>query len=103
MGYGKYSTNTSKMPKITFIKQNLVVNVREGTEFKRIPYFNSATPLKFGCCQGSCGTCAIKVIQGEENLSPLSVNEKNTLCRLGLHSHRLACQCAIKGDVIIEV
>ena len=91
------------MPKITFIKQNQVFQVKEGIEMIKIPYFHPLAPLRFGCCQGHCGTCAIKVVEGEENLSPKTKEEQSTLNRLCLNSCRLACQCAlIKGDLVID-
>jgi ferredoxin len=89
------------MPILTFCKENRSLHLKEGTELLRIPYLDPTAPLKFGCCQGQCGTCAIQVVEGEENLSPKTKEEKATLSRLGLNSHRLACQCALKGDVVI--
>ena len=94
--------SSTSMPKLTFYKQQRSISIKEGTDLLRIPYLDPTTPLKFGCCQGHCGTCAIKIISGEENLSPRTKQEQATLCRLQLPSHRLACQCALKGDVIID-
>lgn len=69
----------------------------------RIPHLNASMPLKFGCGKGNCGTCVIKVINGEENLSSKTKEEIATLDRLGVSSsYRLACQCAVKGDVEID-
>lgn len=90
------------MPNLTFCKQNCSWRLKENTELLRIPYIDTSIPLKFGCCQGQCGACAIKIVSGEENLSPITKQEQATLNRLGLHSHRLACQCALKGDVVID-
>ena len=91
------------MPTLTFDKQQRSLQVKEGTELLRLPYLDSTVPLKFGCCQGQCGTCAIKVLVGEENLSPKTKQEKETLHRLKLdQSYRLACQCALRGDVVID-
>ena len=90
------------MPKTTFLLQNRSLQVKEGTDLIRLPYLDTTVPLKFGCCQGQCGACAIKVISGEENLSPKTKQEKATLSRLKLNSHRLAFQCALKGDIVID-
>lgn len=104
MEYAKpTSFNQTIMPLLTFYKQDRSINVKEGTELLRVPYIDSTVPLKFGCCQGQCGTCAIKVLEGEENLSPKTKQEKETLGRLKLVLHyRLACQCALKGNVVID-
>lgn len=98
----EYATPPVIMPILTFCKQNRSWRLKENTELLRVPHLDASIPLKFGCCQGQCGTCAIKLISGEENLSPKTKQEKETLSRLKLESHRLACQCALRGDVVID-
>lgn len=88
------------MPKLIFGQKELEINV--GTELLRIPHIDPTAPLKFGCCKGLCGTCAIKIAKGSEHLSPHTKQEQETLKRLHLDSHRLACQCALLGDVEME-
>ena len=91
------------MPKLTFFKYNHVLQLKAGTELLRIPHIYPAAPLKFGCCKGQCGTCAVKIAGGMKNLSPQTKEEQATLSRLHLsEEHRLACQCALLGDVDIE-
>src|ERR1700722_20156816 len=102
MEYANSSSTPAKMPKLTFLKNNRTMHVKEGMELLRLPHLDSTVPLKFGCCIGRCGTCAIKIVKGEENLSPKTKLEKETLSQLHLDSHRLACQCALKGDVVID-
>lgn len=66
-------------------------NIREGCEKLGVP---------FGCNEGICGLCAINILEGEENLSELTEQEK-TLSRD--KKHRLACQAKIKkGKVKID-
>jgi len=56
--------------------------------------------VKFSCRNGLCGTCMIDIVEGEENLSPLTEAEK-ILKRD--RQNRLACQCQIeKGKVKID-
>ena len=56
--------------------------------------------VPFGCRNGNCGTCMIDIVEGEDNLSELSVAEK-ILERD--KKHRLACQCKIeKGEVVVD-
>ena len=56
--------------------------------------------VKFSCRNGLCGTCMIDIIEGEENLSPLTEAEK--LLKRD-RQNRLACQCKIeKGKVKID-
>ncbi len=56
--------------------------------------------VPFGCETGVCGTCMIDIVEGEENLSDLTEQEK-VLKRD--KKHRLACQSKIKsGEVTIN-
>jgi ferredoxin len=56
--------------------------------------------VPFGCEEGICGTCMIDVLEGENNLSELTEQEKDLMRD---RKHRLACQCKIKnGKVKIE-
>src|SRR5437016_870696 len=102
MEHANPSGDHSKMAKITFLKQDYTIEAKEGTELLRIPFIDPSVPLKFGCRKGECGTCAIKILQGEENLSPQTKEEQATLSRLKLNGHRLACQCALNGDLLID-
>ena len=57
-----------------------------------------------GCAE--CGTCRVRVLAGMENLSPLTVDERELRedfpDRFG-PDERLACQCRPLGDVVVEV
>lgn len=102
MGYAIPTPIHSLMSRLTILNCHRTWNLKEHTELSRLPFLDPTIPIQFGCCQGDCGTCAIKVIEGEENLSPKTKQEIKTLSRLGKSSYRLACQCAIRGDVVIE-
>ena len=53
--------------------------------------------VPFCCTNGICGTCMIDIIEGEENLSELTEEEKDLERD---RKHRLACQCKVKqGEV----
>jgi len=92
------------MPKIKDKNTDMVYSVKEGIEILQAYRINPSLPFKFGCCNGQCGTCAIKVVEGNENLSKPTKEEKSTLeaKKLSFPPHRLACQCAIMGDITIE-
>jgi 2Fe-2S ferredoxin len=85
----------------------------------RLPYRDHGLPesvldvaLNFGiplehACGGNCActTCHVVVKSGEENLSPMEEAEEDrlfTAADLTLHS-RLACQCVVRGDVVVEI
>lgn len=50
--------------------------------------------VPFACTEGVCGTCVIEVVEGMENLSEFTQEEKDFLG--SLDRERLACQCKIK-------
>ncbi|MFH1360390.1 MAG: 2Fe-2S iron-sulfur cluster-binding protein [Candidatus Omnitrophota bacterium] len=53
--------------------------------------------VPFNCNTGVCGSCAIRILSGQENLSALTQEEKD----LNLNKDiRLACQCAIKSGTV---
>lgn len=51
--------------------------------------------VPFACTEGVCGTCVIEVLEGGENLSDPTQEEKDFLGEGTCHE-RLACQCKIK-------
>jgi ferredoxin len=89
------------MPKIKFVRQDLQIDISSGSELTEIFNRHPHLPLKFGCRRGDCGVCVIKVVKGSEHLSKISAQEKLTLQkkRLNDNHHRLACQCAVNGDI----
>jgi len=91
------------MPKITFKKTGQTVDTAAGKMLKDVVK-EQDWPVAFGCENGVCGTCLIKVSEGAKNLSPTEGNEKQTLGAMGIDdgNHRLTCQCKINGDATIE-
>ena len=64
--------------------------------------FNS--PILFGCRACSCSTCLIEVLQGSENLSPITESEQVLLSVMAEDNNqaRLACQCIVNGSISIR-
>lgn len=57
--------------------------------------------VPFACTEGVCGTCVIEVVEGMDNLSPFTQEEKDFLGHQD--RERLACQCKIQcGSVKIK-
>ncbi len=91
------------MPKVTFITDNLTVDVESGAAIPDIVEKCGAT-LPFGCRMGSCGTCRCIIVEGAENLNKQTEAEVDLFCNLtsvGL-DERLGCQLIVKGDVTIR-
>ena len=91
------------MPNLTFELHQKAFAITHGTDLLKACQINPAIPLKFGCQQGECGVCAIRIKGGVENLSRKTKQETKTLeAKHFDEKTRLACQCALLGDVIIE-
>lgn len=92
------------MPILEFDKGKSI-RTKEGEEFVALSQRIEELPLRFGCRRGNCGVCAIEVMDGQDNLTKKSISEMCTLKTKGLakESHRLACQCAMNGDVKVRV
>ena len=101
------------MPKVTFVKENKEIEVPQGANLRQEAkkaginlYWGLAKYLNcFG--HGTCGTCAVLVKKGVENLSKPGRMERFTLWRMlksiGREDEiRLACQCQVHGDCTVE-
>ncbi len=92
--------------KITFVKDSVEIQtqvVPTGCDFQRVLTLYPSVPLRFGCRNGDCGVCALRVIQGMQDLTKRTPEEVKTLARKGLSDEwRLGCQCCVNGDVVIE-
>jgi ferredoxin len=101
------------MPKITFVKEKLEIEVPEGTDLRtaarRVGIELYQGPDRYLNCRGLglCGTCRVLVKKGMENLSPKGFKEKFRLALsfapIGQEAEmRLACQALVRGDCTIE-
>lgn len=60
--------------------------------------------IVYGCREGDCGTCLMKVVDGWENLSSISPIEDKLLRDSAAGKHyRIACQAQVLGDVTVDV
>ena len=55
-------------------------------------------PINSGCSDGTCGTCRVDVVSGEESLTQADGYENKTKIQVGVPEHqRLGCQTGIIG------
>lgn len=54
--------------------------------------------VPFACTEGICGTCVIEIVEGMENLSAFTQEERDFLGEPG--HERLACQCKINSGCV---
>lgn len=89
------------MPLITFQTSGKTIEVDKDANLLRTSIrFECAVPFK--CGGGICGTCKVRIVEGNANLSKVM---KKEIDRLGeekiSQGYRLACQTSIIGDVTL--
>ena len=91
------------MPKVHVTTDDLTIDVEDGYALIDMCEEHD-TSILFGCRDGACGACMVKVLEGAEKLSPMLEDEKDFLETMAAEpDERLACQCKVFGDVKLEV
>ena len=88
--------------RLTFADINTTITVPAGSRVIEISdKVNSG--IIYGCREGDCGTCLMKVTEGMDNLSTPSVLESKILKEhYAGQDFRLACQAQVLGDVTVR-
>ncbi|OHC90131.1 MAG: ferredoxin [Sideroxydans sp. RIFOXYB12_FULL_59_6] len=93
------------MPKanVTFEKLGVTLSVPAGTRLIEISEKIGAG-ITYGCREGECCTCLVKIVSGMEHMSERSVLEDKVLQEnMAGSSHRLACQAQVLGgDIVVK-
>jgi ferredoxin len=100
--YALFILRSIPMPKanVTFEKLGITVSVPAGTRLIEISEKVGAS-ITYGCREGECGTCMMKIISGMENMSERSVLEDKVLQEnMAGRNDRLACQAQVLGGEI---
>jgi ferredoxin len=85
---------------ITFADINVTVTVPAGTRVIEISE-KVGSGITYGCREGDCGTCMMKVTEGGNNLTEPSVLEDKVLRdNFAGKQNRLACQAQVLGGAI---
>ena len=88
--------------KLTFSDIDMTITVPVGVRVIEISE-KVGSNIIYGCREGDCGTCLMKVEKGWENLSTASVVEDKILRENAAGKHqRLACQAQVLGDVTVR-
>jgi len=90
------------MARIIFKPDNIVHDVEDGSAL--IDCCDEVdVSLSFGCTEGTCGVCELTILEGMQNLSRVSDEEREYLYEEDLEAGmRLGCQLKIKrGEVMI--
>ena len=87
---------------IHFLLEDLLVQAPVGTSLQAIADASGAD-ITFGCRDGSCGTCRIRVTKGLDHCSEMNTEERDFLQGLGVPAdERLACQVSVLGDIEVD-
>lgn len=92
------------MPRVRFLNDEIDFVCPAGTSLPRAAN-DAMAGLPFGCRAGTCGTCAIEVVEGAEGLPPAGFVEQDTLAVTGHEGpgKRLACQIILgEADVTLR-
>lgn len=91
------------MPKLTIKTDKKTLDVPQNAAIIDICE-NDETSILFGCRDGACGACLIRVLENPTHLSPMDEQERDFLETMAARpDERLACQCKVLGDVTVEV
>ncbi len=91
------------MHKVTVTTDDLTINVDDGYALIDMCEDHD-TSILFGCRDGACGACMVKVLDGLDKLSPMQDDERDFLETMAAEpNERLACQCRVYGDVTLKV
>jgi ferredoxin len=95
----------SKTHKVTLKPSGAVVEVEEGKNLLQALRDDGDTYIKSSCGGvASCSDCIIKIVSGEDNLTPPPFEELKLLGNVfHITKERLACQTKILGPVTIDI
>jgi ferredoxin len=92
------------MPKVTVLPEQRSAEVPSG-EFLLQAGEKAGVEMEAGCFHCSCGTCAVEIVSGLENLEPPTDQELDVLDGWNRDSERYRLSCCAKirtGDVVIR-
>jgi ferredoxin len=92
------------MPKaqVVFEDIGVAVTVPAGTRLIEVSEKVGAG-ITYGCREGECGTCMMKIVSGMENLASPSMLETKVLQeQMASRHNRLACQAQVlQGQIVV--
>jgi ferredoxin len=89
--------------KVTFEQLGVTLSVPAGTRLIEVSEKIGAG-ITYGCREGECGTCMVKISSGMEHMSERSVLEDKVLQEnMAGRDQRLACQAQVLGgDIVVK-
>jgi uncharacterized 2Fe-2S/4Fe-4S cluster protein (DUF4445 family) len=92
------------MPSVTFQPQGARVECADGDTVFAVGR-GAGIEIATACVgKATCGLCRVKILAGEEALSPFIAAERKHLGNVYfITKMRLACQTRVSGDVVVEL
>ena len=93
------------MPRITFLPADLTAECTDGETVFEVGRRHGVA-IETACVgKATCGLCRIKILAGEEHLSPQNDDERKHLGNVYFITKvRLSCQTVVRGgDVTVEL
>jgi ferredoxin len=93
------------MPTVNFLDAGKVVDCGQYANLRKVAILHGVEVYKGFAkvrnCRGNglCGTCAMEIVEGIENLSPKTLREQVRL-KGKPATRRLSCQTQVLGDVV---
>ena len=93
------------MPKVTLLPGGQSAEVPPGTLLLDAGEL-AGVEMEAGCFNCSCGTCAIEIVSGMENIEPPTDEELNVLDQWNKDPDKYRLTCCVKvlkGDVVMRM
>ena len=93
------------MPKVTLLPGGQSAEVPAGTLLLEAGE-KAGIEMEAGCFNCSCGTCAVEIASGMENLEPPTDEELNVLDQWNKDPDKYRLTCCVKiqkGEVVIQL
>jgi ferredoxin len=93
------------MPKVTLLPGGQTAEVEPGTLLLDAGEA-AGVEMEAGCFNCSCGTCAIEIVSGMENIEPPTDEELNVLDQWNKDPDKYRLTCCVKvlkGDVVMRM
>jgi ferredoxin len=93
------------MPKVTILPGGQSAEVPPGTLLLDAGE-EAGVEMEAGCFNCSCGTCALEVVSGMENMEPPTDEELNVLDQWNKDPEKYRLTCCVKilkGDVVLNM
>jgi ferredoxin len=89
------------MPSVNFQTSGKTIEIQSDANLLRTSIrYEGSVPFK--CGGGLCGTCRVRIVEGQENLSKVMKKEIDRLGNDAIsQGYRLACQTFITGDITV--